>query len=191
MAARTTPASARPAATLGRRPALAARERGGRAGEEPERGVAEGAGHGDEVPRTGARAEHRSPLRDRPEDRHRDGERAGAGHVPPDDRDPVRARTGAEAPRDPPHRRDARRGRERERHQGADGAGAHGGEVGEVHRERLPADVGRGGAAVEVDARDHRVHRHDEVLAGGGTEHRRVVARADDDAALRGAGARA
>ena len=62
---------------------------------------------------------------------------------------------------------------------------AHRGEVGEVHRERLPADVLRREPAVEVDSRDDGVGGRDELLAGGGREHGRVVARADAHALAR------
>jgi hypothetical protein len=66
-----------------------------------------------------------------------------------------------------------------QRQQRPSGAGAHRGQIGKVHRQRLPADVGRGGAARKMHAFDQGVDGHGELLPYGYGKHGSVVADAE------------
>src|SRR5207248_765440 len=65
---------------------------------------------------------------------------------------------------------------------------AHGGEVRQVHGERLVAERARGGARREVASFHQHVGREGQVEAGVGTQQRAVVADAEQRASVRTAG---
>jgi hypothetical protein len=64
-------------------------------------------------------------------------------------------------------------------------ARAHRGEVGQVHRQRLPADVGGRGFRREMHAAVERVHRHRQLHAGRWLQQRGIVADAEHHVAAR------
>ena len=71
--------------------------------------------------------------------------------------------------------------RQRQREQRQPRRAAHRRDVGEVHGERLPADVARRAEpAIEVDAFDEAVGGEDLQRAALGLHHRRIVADADE-----------
>ncbi len=69
-----------------------------------------------------------------------------------------------------------RQRRQAQREQRGHRLGAHGGEVAEVHRQRLPGDVGRIAVGVEVPAFDQRVATGDDLVPGRRRPQRRVIA---------------
>ena len=79
----------------------------------------------------------------------------------------------------PSQARRRRAGRHPQRQQRPERPRPHGGQVGEVDRQRLPADVAGREAVVEVDPLDDGVDGGHQVLAAPGPEQRGVVAGAE------------
>jgi hypothetical protein len=60
------------------------------------------------------------------------------------------------------------------------GFGAHGGEIGQVHRQRLPADIGRRGVVGKMDAAVEGIRRDHQLFAGRHLHDGGIVADAED-----------
>ena len=92
---------------------------------------------------------------------------------------PKRACASAQAGGEARQPRRRRRLRERQRHQIADGPGGLGGEIGDVHRQRLPGDVLGRVVGEEVHALGHRIGLEHQLGARLRRDQRAVVLQAE------------
>jgi hypothetical protein len=154
---------------------------------QPGAGAAERPGHGHDVPDAGPRTPYRTPALQVPERRHRnhDHPRGRPTEIPAEDGAIGRPGRRRDPPRqlhDPLHER-VRIGEQRHQQPGRDRT--HGGDIAEILRHRLAADVlaARPVVAPVVPAH-HGVGRGHERAARN-RHHRGVVARAEQDPAAR------
>ncbi len=138
--------------------------------------ISQSAGHIDAVTGFGTAAHQSATGRHRPLDRHRDGERP-AGHVPAHQRHVVVlgelkesfGKAGDPALVD---------GRQRQRQRDPARFGPHGGEIGEIDRQRLVAEIDRIHVGEEVHAADQGIRAHRQLGVGGQGQQGAVVSRA-------------
>ena len=148
------------------------------------RGIAERAADPDIIPDPCAAAAQGLAGRHEAMHGHADRQRA-AGGVAAHQGHPMFARQRIEAVEEPGHERRIGVGqRERERAPGR--RGPHRREVGQVHRQRFPANVGRRGPVGEMHAGVEGVHRHHQLHARWRLQQRRVVADPEDDVGAAG-----
>ena len=127
----------------------------------------------DHVRRPGAGPQHRrTPVED-PQHGDRDGDVAGPGHVTADQIDPGRRRLLPEPGGEVQGPADLQVGRRREADQHGDRPSAHRLEVGDIHRDGLATDVGRGESSRGESAPLPPAHRSRRSPAATGRAPRR------------------
>ena len=141
------------------------------------RGIAQGAADPEVVANAGAIAPQRLARLDEPVHRHANRQRPARG-VATHKRD-VMVRGEREEPVQEPLDEPGRCIGQGQRQRAPRRRCAHRREVGEIHRQRLPADVGGRGLRREMHAAVERVHRHRQLHADRWLQQRGIVADAE------------